>query len=203
MSDPNPRHFDATSLVQEHDWDAAENRARDERKLLLVHVEKEDCIGCELLGSIVYPNPAVAAAIDDNFILLRLDHKDPKVRELNIIWLPTVLVRDLRGQEHGRHVNAAPPEDFLDFLALGEAHARMRTASYARAEQVLAEALARRPDGPLHPELLYWHAIAGYWKGHHDGEFRDRVWTDLRQRYPDSIWTHRVPEYLSESVLVG
>src|SRR5687768_13318770 len=104
MSDPNPRHFDATSLVQQHDWDAAEKRARDERKLLLVHVEKEDCIGCELLGSIVYPNPVVAAAIADNFILLRLDHKDPKVRELNIIWLPTVLVRDLRGQEHGRHV---------------------------------------------------------------------------------------------------
>lgn len=155
------------------------------------------------VGEIVYPDPAIAAAIDENFVLLRLDHKDPKARELNIIWLPTVLVRDLRGQEHGRHVNAAPPEDFLDFLALGEAHARMRTASYVRAEQVLAEALARRDDGPLHPELLYWHAIAGYWKGHHDGEFRDRVWSDLRQRYPDSIWSHRVPEYLVELTPAG
>ena len=202
MSTDNSMNPEPTTLRQEHDWDSAETRAREERKLLLVHVEKDACIGCELLGGIVYPDPAVAAAIDESFVLLRLDHKDPKVRELNIIWLPTVLVRDLRGQEHGRHVNAAPPEDFLDFLALAEAHARMRTASYNRAEQVLAGALARRPDGPLHPELLYWHAIAGYWKGHHDGEFRDRVWADLRQRYPDSIWSHRVPEYLTEAAAV-
>jgi hypothetical protein len=153
-----------------------------------------------LLDAVVYPHPAVIAAVDAAFVPLRLDFRDPNVRKLNIVWLPTVVILDHRLNEHGRHVNAAPPDDFLDVLALGEAHARLkeaRNASHVRAEQVLAEALARRDDGPLHPELLYWHAIAGYFRGDHDGKFRDRVWADLMQRYPDSAWAHRVPDYFA------
>jgi len=147
----------------------------------------------------VYPDPAVIAAVEAAFVPVRLDYRDPKVRELNIVWLPTVLVLDHRGNEHARQVNASLPEDFLDLLSLGEAHAKLkegRSASHARAEQVLAAALARRDDGPFHPELLYWHAIAGYYRGKEDGDFRDRVWSDLLHRYPDSIWAHRVPDHL-------
>lgn len=146
-----------------------------------------------------YPDPAVIARVNATFVPLRLELRDPHVRELNIVWLPTVVIRDHRGNEHGRNVNAAPPDVFLDVLALGEAHALLKSArgeSHARAEELLAEALARRHDGPLHPELLYWQAIAGYFRGKHDGEFRDRVWSDLLRRYPDSVWAHRVPEHL-------
>lgn len=151
----------------------------------------------------VYPDPTVIAAVNAAFVPLRLDYRDPKVRELNIAWLPTVVILDHRGNEHGRHVNAAPPEDFFDFLALGETHAWIRegrSSSHARAETVLTEALGRREDGPYHPELLYWLAIAGYFRGKLDGEFRDRVWSELRERYPDSVWAHRVPEYLTEQL---
>ena len=150
-----------------------------------------------------YPDPAVSAAVAASFVPLRLHISDARVRELNVVWLPTVVIRDHRGNEHARNVNAAPPADFLDVLALGEAHARLkegRSESHVRAEAVLATALARRPDGPLHPELLYWHAIAGYVRGHHDGEWRDRVWADLLRRYPDSIWAHRVPAYLTAAI---
>ena len=147
-----------------------------------------------------YPDPAVIAAVSEAFVPVRLDFQDRHVRELNIVWLPTVVIRDHRGREHYRNVNAAPPADFVDVLALGEAHARLkdgRAGAHEHARQVLADALARRDDGPLHPELLYWLGIAGYFQGNHDGEFRDRVWRDLLRRYPDSIWAHRVPEYLT------
>jgi hypothetical protein len=63
---------------------------------------------------------------------------------------------------------------------------------------VIADALDRRDDGPLHPELLYWRAIAGYFRSNHDGEFRDGVWGELLRRYPDSIWAHRVPEFFAQ-----
>jgi hypothetical protein len=149
----------------------------------------------------VYPDPAVIAAVNASFVPLRLDFRDPKVRELNIVWLPTVVILDHRGFEHARHVNAAPVEDFLDFLALGEAHARLkdgRSEAHARAVAVLADALDRRSDGPSHPELLYWHAIAGYTLGKHDDAYRDRVWADLMRRYPDSLWARRVPTFLKD-----
>jgi hypothetical protein len=149
---------------------------------------------------VTYPDPAVAAAVTEAFIPLRLDFQDRQVRELNIVWLPTVVIRDHRGREHYRNVNAAPPADFLDVLALGEAHARLkdgRPGAHERGRRILEDALARRDDGPLHAELLYWLAIAGYFAGNHNGDFRDQVWGDLLRRYPDSIWAHRVPEFLT------
>jgi hypothetical protein len=144
----------------------------------------------------------VIAAVAEAFVPLRLDFREPRVRELNIVWLPTVVLLDHRGKEHARHVNAAPAADFLDVLALGEAHARLKqghAGARERAGQVLAAALARRDDGPLHPELLYWYAIAGYFRGNHDDAFRDRIWADLLRRYPDSAWAHRVPPNTPDS----
>jgi hypothetical protein len=182
-----------------HEWDEAIGRARRQRRLLLIDVEKDHWIGCELLDTVVYPDPAVIATVAEAFIALRIDYRDPHMRELNVVWLPTVVIRDHRGHEHARLVNAAPAADFLDLLALGEAHARLkegRSTSRDRAVEVLAAALARREDGPYHPELLYWHAIAGYFRDDHDDVFRDRVWAELRHRYPDSVWARRVPEFL-------
>lgn len=151
----------------------------------------------------MYPDPAIIAAVNAAFVPVRLDLRHPKVRELNILWLPTLLILDHRGREHGRQINAAPPEDVLDVLALGEARARLKDArpgSRERAVEVLAGALARREDGPFHPELLYWYGIAGYFQGNEDGAFRDRIWDELRLRYPDSLWARRVPEHLLESL---
>ena len=143
-----------------------------------------------------YPDPTVRAALAARFVALNLDHQTDAARRLRVIWLPTLFVVDHRGTVHYHSVNSVPPADFLDVLDLGEAHARLRegrTRTYARAEQVLGEALARRPSGPLTPELLYWHGIARYFAGHHDHAARDATWQRLREEYPDSIWTHRIP----------
>ena len=127
------------------------------------------------------------------FIGLKLDHRDSHVRELTVIWLPTLLITDHRGVIHYRNVNAVPPDDLLDVLDLGEAHVRLRWAKPDMAESILAGALARRDDGPLTPELLFWHAIAAYNMGDHDDDARDRIWARLLRDYPESIWAHRVP----------
>lgn len=141
----------------------------------------------------MYPVAAVIDVVEARFVALRLDHKDPHVRDLQVAWLPTILVADRRGVVHERNVNSVPPAEFLDVLDLGEAKARMREAGHDVAVARLEAALARRPDGPLHPELLFWLGIAGYYRGGHDGEARDRVWDDLMVRYPGSIWALRVP----------
>ncbi len=140
-----------------------------------------------------YPDPAVREAMAARFIGLKLDHRDSHVRELTVIWLPTLLITDHREVIHYRNVNAVPPDDLLDVLDLGEAHVRLRWAKPDVAERILAGALARRNDGPLTPELIFWHAIAAYNMGDHDDDARDRIWARLLRDYPESIWAHRVP----------
>lgn len=141
-----------------------------------------------------YPDPAVARVVTDRFVPLKLHMSDPHVRDLNLLWLPTVYVLDHRGVVHGRSVNHLPPADFLDTLDLGEAHARLKQAGQAAsAVELLRAALGRRPDGPLHPELLFLLGIAVYFAGEHDHAGRDGVWAELTARHPDSVWAHRVP----------
>ncbi|MEA2512820.1 MAG: hypothetical protein QOF01_4732 [Thermomicrobiales bacterium] len=127
------------------------------------------------------------------FVGLRLDHLDPRVRQLNLIWLPTLYIADKRQVVHYRSVNSLPPVDLLDVLDLGEAHARLKEGKHEIADRLLTEALQRRPRGPLTDELLYWLAIARYFAGHHDHAARDAIWQRLKDEYPDSIWTHRIP----------
>jgi hypothetical protein len=144
----------------------------------------------------VYPVAAVAEAVAERFVALRLDQKEPHVRDLKIHWIPTVLILDRRGVEHYRSVNAVPPAEFLDVLDIGEALARMREAGYDRAVSLLEAGLGRRPNGPLHPELLFWLGVARCYRGGHDGAARDAAWADLTARYPASIWALRVPPAL-------
>ncbi len=99
-----------------------------------------------------YPDPAVIQMVTERFVPLRLDHRDPNVRKLNLLWLPTLYVLDKREEIHGRSVNSLPPEDLLDVLDLAEAHARMKGGKAARADELLSAALARREHGPLTDE---------------------------------------------------
>ncbi len=145
----------------------------------------------------MYPVAAVAEAVTERFVALRLDHKEPRVRDLKIIWLPTVLILDRRGVEHYWSVNAVPAAEFLDILDLGEALALMREAGYERSVLLLEAALGRRADGSLHAELLFWLGVAGYFRGGRDDGARDRAWADLMVRYPGSIWALRVPATMS------
>ncbi len=188
----------ATSVAWETNWETAFRRARDERRVVLIKVEKHDhCIGCELLDEQVFPDPDVAEVLSRRFICLRLDYTSPDARALRVLWLPTLIVMDRMQVEHYRSVNSLPPADLLDVLAVGEAQARIREARYGVAEQLLRSALGRRADASMRPELLYWLGISVYWVGHEDHDARDHVWDRLVVEHPDSIWAHRTPQFLT------
>lgn len=127
------------------------------------------------------------------FIGLKLDHLDPHVRQLNLVWLPTLYIADKRQVIHYHSVNSLPPEDLLDVLDLGEAHARLKEGKAEIADRLLSAALNRRQHGPLTEELIYWAGITRYNAGNHDHVGKDAIWQRLKDDYPDSIWTHRIP----------
>jgi hypothetical protein len=143
---------------------------------------------------VTYPDPAVAAAIVERFVPLRLDlfRDRTVVRPLNVIWTPTLLFADRRGTVHYRSLNFLPPTDFLDLLDIGEANVRLRWGEYDQAIALLAAVTERNPAAPLAPEAVYRRGIAVYLKTR-SNDAMYAVWKDLLKRFPDSIWAHRVP----------
>jgi hypothetical protein len=143
---------------------------------------------------VTYPDTRVQAAIADRFVPLRLDlFKDRTVvRPLNVIWTPTLLVADRRGVVHYRNVNFLPPDDFLDMLDIGEANTRLRWAEYDRGIELLSDVTTRQPDGVFAAEAIYWRGIATYLKTHSNDETY-RVWQEILDRFPESLWAKRVP----------
>jgi hypothetical protein len=143
---------------------------------------------------VTYPDPAVRAAIAARFIPLKLDlfQNREAVRPLNVIWTPTLLVADRRGAVHYRSLNLLPPTAFLDMLDIGEAWTRLRWGEYDRASDLLASVRERHPDGPLTAEAIYRRGIVTYLKTRDDAAMYD-IWQELRDRFPTSIWTLRIP----------
>jgi hypothetical protein len=145
---------------------------------------------------VTYSNTEVQKQLSSRFVLLKLDlFKSPRamVRPLNVIWTPTLLFADRRGTTHYRSVNFLPPREFLTILDIGEAHVDMRWTRMDAAIDRLQSALERDPEGKLADEVLYWLGIATYLKTHSNDEMY-RIWHRLRERFPDSIWTTRVPK---------
>lgn len=142
-----------------------------------------------------YPDARVTAAVSGRFVPLRLDlFKDPRevVRPLDVIWTPTLLFADRRGDVHYRNLNFLPPDLFLTMLDLGEAMVDLYWSRVDHAIALLRGAYERDPDGALAPETLYRWGIAVYLKTRLD-ERMYAVWDVLRARFPASIWAARVP----------
>lgn len=142
-----------------------------------------------------YPDPRVEQALNERFILLKLDlFQSPRdvMRPLNVIWTPTLLFADRRGTVHYRSVNFLPPEEFLTILDIGESQVDLRWTRMDAAIERLQSAFERDPEGKLADEVLYWWGIAVYLKTRSNDEMY-RIWDDLRQRFPDSVWSARVP----------
>lgn len=142
-----------------------------------------------------YPDARVAQAIAERFVPLRLDlFRDPRevLRPLNVIWTPTILFADRRGDVHYRNINFLPPDLYLTLLDIGEANVDLRWSRTDHALALLSGAYERDPDNLLAPEVLYWWGVAVYLKTRSNAKMYE-VWDVLRERFPDSIWTQRVP----------
>ena len=137
----------------------------------------------------------MAHEVTTRFVPLRLhlfDSPRDVVRPLNVIWTPTILFADRRWAVHYRSINFLPPGHFLTVLDIGEAEVALRWNRPQQAIDRLRAAYERDPNGPLAAETLYRRGIATYLLTHSNPELY-AIWNLLRERFPESEWSARVP----------
>jgi hypothetical protein len=187
------------------DLEAALARAAQERKFVLADFSKSHCRGCEALDSETFPDPAVQRFLAEHLVpvqlLLERTSDQPHYRHQRVIWTPTLVFLDRRGVSHYQAPGYLPPREFLTLLRIGLARSLLAWARYGEAARHL-EAAAEKA-GPLTAEALYWLGMAYYLPARRPQELM-RAWGRLREEYPGSVWTLRVPpgQEAEESALV-
>ncbi len=169
--------------------------ARAQRKPILVDVYQDDCGGCDKLDLETFSDERVQFAIGTRFIPVKLHLFADRAftRDNQVFWTPTILFADRSGRVRYTSENYLPVPEFLDVLDIGEAMVLMRWKGYDEAIALLAGLEYRSPNGPLTPEAIYWRGIAAYFRDGKSPSAAKSEWTELLNRFPDSIWAKRIP----------
>lgn len=177
------------------DWEDAKKRSRAERKPILVDVYQDNCGGCERLMNETFTDEAVITEVTNRFIpvSLHLFQDRAVVRDWGLFWTPTILFADRSGRIRYENVNFVPADVMLDILDIGEARVAMRWREFDTAISRLQDAEARNPDGPMTAEAIYWRGMAEYFREGNQPATAKRVWAEITERFPDSIWAKRQP----------
>jgi thioredoxin-related protein len=175
------------------DWDEAQGTARSEKKPMMIYVFQENCGGCDRMEQETFTSPGVIRAINERFVPLKLHlfHDRAVVRQWGLFWTPTILFGDRSGKIRYDSINYLPPEEFLDVLDIGEARVGMRWKEFEKAIELLQGIEERHPDGAMTAEAIYWRGMAAYFNEKSSSEASKRVWAELVEKFPDSIWAKR------------
>jgi thioredoxin:protein disulfide reductase len=112
------------SLTWEHSEREASNRAKSEKRPLIVDFTAEWCGACQELAKHTFSDPRVMEkAVAANFVAVKVDatnDEDPQVEQVKgkykVVGLPTVVIYDSNGQERKRFNEFVGPEPFLDAI---------------------------------------------------------------------------------------
>lgn len=144
------------------------------------------------MDTVTYPDAAVSRFLDVNFAAVRIDisRVAPEHRELlrasKPQWAPSFLCFD-GDVELRRWTGYLPPERFVTQLKQVIAQRQMIRRDFAAAAETLSD-IAGSGDPDAAPEALFWLGAAVYRRDQRDLDALERVWTTLRERFPDSPW---------------
>ena len=95
---------------------------------------------------------------------------------------------DSKGKERFRIEGYLPKAEFRAQLELGLARIAFTHKQFADAERRYAEVAERHPKTVAAPETVYWTGVSRY-KGTNDHTAVGEVAKELKEKYPESIWT--------------
>ena len=77
------------------------------------------------------------------------------MKQFNIAWTPTLLVRDSSGREHHRVIGFFPTDDFMAHLKLGKGMAFFNHFRFAEAIEAFNAVIEQHPDVGVIPEAIF------------------------------------------------
>jgi len=99
-------------------WEKALDRAKKEKKVVLVDFYADWCVWCRRLDATTYKDPDVVRFIGTNLIPVKLDVEAREGRRLaeryGVDGLPTILIVGANGSELGRIPGYMPASRFLE-----------------------------------------------------------------------------------------
>lgn len=154
-------------------------------------------MGCKTMGTVTYPDPKVAAELNDKFVPVKLESaKHGEVaRKMNVRWLPGLVVCDPDERPAHVQIGFLPPADFLDEVTFGRAIVAMGEKRYDEAD-ALFSAVAER-SGERAADAIYWRGISAYRQSKDVKDYR-KHWSVLVERWPSSQTARKVKPILDQ-----
>lgn len=124
------------SVAWRSDFQAAQAEARESGKLLLVHFWTESCGPCKVLEKRVYNQPAVAVAIDQQFVPVKINAEQaPEIaRAYGVTRVPTDAVVAPDGRLVKQFVSPASPMEYIGYVSqVAAAYRTQSGGAYAAA----------------------------------------------------------------------
>jgi hypothetical protein len=144
-----------------------------------------------MLGTVTYPEPAVADTISQRFVPLQVDATQasakPLIDRFRQFWTPDLRVLASDGFELYRWNGYLPPFEFLPQLLVAQAHACLRLNDEPGAATIYEDVLRRFPASEVAPEARYFLSVARYKRSHQADDLLGG-WKQLQSRYPGSVW---------------
>jgi thioredoxin-related protein len=173
----------------EDDYENALYRAKNEAKPILLDFYKDDCGGCEKMGTVTYPDLSTSTMVNEYFVPIQLDVSESAsfVERFGVVWTPNINILTA-DEKMIYHVEGwLPPHDFLAMLTLAYGHYFLKNKKFKEAMFFFEDLRKKMPDSRFTAESLYYLGVARYLETH-DLEKLKVEWIKLQRFYPDSRW---------------
>ncbi len=142
------------------------------------------------MGAVTYPDADVANALAEHFVLYKINmmERHPDFKEAcagaKVMWGPTIIVADARGNEVRRWTGWLDPKAFVAELDLTRALALHHSAKFQEALEGFTALVEGDTSTSLMPEALYWQGISGFMAGKMDWDALGNAWRAVAKTYP-------------------
>jgi hypothetical protein len=145
------------------------------------------------MDTVTYPHEQVAREIERNFVPVRLESAKygDVARQLNVRWLPGLVICDSDTRPAHVSIGFLPPEDLLVELTFGRGILAMGRKRYEDAHSLFAECAAD-PRRERAPEALFWWGISRYRQLKDFSAAVSEPWRRIVEGWPGSQWARKV-----------